>query len=169
MRKFLVLVVLLMLVLTAVPAMASSHDTTQRFVAKAAGQSIFDFANPSDCAAGFTTRGELTSRFPALTAESAHCYVPTGPDGGITDGGEIIFRSSNGVEIWATYNLAITAQETIGEPLYATGTFTIIGGTGRYENATGGGRMRVVITFEGFTDFSWATTATWLGPITFAH
>ena len=135
MRKFLVLVVLLMLVLTAVPAMASSHDTTQRIVVKASGEAIFDFANPSDCAAGFTTRTELTSHFQRLTAEAAHCYLPTGPDGGISDGGEGVFRSSNGVEIWVTYDVEITAQETIGRPIFATGTFTITGGTGQYENA----------------------------------
>lgn len=169
MRKFFVLIVLMSLVFAAAPAMADSHETTQRFVVKASGEAIFDFTNPGDCAAGFTTRTELTARFQGLTAEAAHCYVPTGPDGGVSYGGEGIFRSSNGVEIWVTYDVDMTAQDTIGRPIFATGTFNITGGTGRYEDATGGGRMRIVVTFEGFDDFSWATTATWLGTITLAH
>jgi hypothetical protein len=168
MRKFLILAVILALALTAAPAMASSHTTTERFVVKASGQSIFDFSNPNDCAAGFTTRTEVTSRFRRLAAEAAHCYLPTGPDGGISDGGEGVFRSSNGVEIWVTYDVEITAQDTIGRPIFATGTFTITGGTDQYENATGGGRMRVVITFEGFNTFSWATRAVWQGTVTLA-
>ena len=169
MRKFLMLAVILALALTAAAAMASSHTTTQRFVAKAAGESIFDFSNPGGCAAGFTTRGVMTTQFSRMKVESAHCYVPTGPDGGVSDGGEIVFRSPSGVEIWATYELGITAQETIGRPLFATGTFTITGGTDQYENATGGGRMRVVITFEGFNTFSWATRAVWQGTVTLAE
>ena len=169
MRKFLILAVILALALTAAPAMAAGHETTERFIGHASGQSFFDFSNPKGCDSPWTTVGSMTRRFHRGTVETAHCFVPTSPDlSGYTDGGEIVFTSTNGVEVRGTYQLKTTALRDIGDPVFATGDFTITGGTGRYEDATGGGRLRVVITFEGIGDDYWATYATWMGTITLA-
>jgi len=47
------------------------------------------------------------------------------------------------------------------------GTFTIFGGTGRFENATGFLQGTVYVTFEGFDDPSWPIEFVFAGMIAY--
>lgn len=92
---------------------------------------------------------------------TSHCSTI---DGSAAVGGEATFTAANGDEIWATY----TAVTMAGPPLIVQeSSFVIVGGTGRFENATGRLLGMVYVTFEGFDDPSWPLEFVFAGAISY--
>lgn len=89
---------------------------------------------------------------------SQHCT----PEGVDISGGEMTLVAANGDEVYVEYlGTAPPSTEVIVVDL----DFTILGGTGRFEGAHGGGKMTVYVVFEGFGDFEWPATWVWDGTI----
>jgi hypothetical protein len=80
---------------------------------------------------------------------TAHC--PT-PDGSAAVAGEATFTAANGDQLQATYTAVTVAPPPL---IIQEIDFVIVGGTGRFENATGWLRGVVYVTFEGYDDPSW--------------
>ncbi len=90
---------------------------------------------------------------------SSHCSAigPIGP-------GTMTLVAANGDEVHLTYTgFAPPPAEEFDVDVDAT----IVGGTGRFEQATGYVEMTGHITFEGFQDPSWPITFVWTGSIAY--
>jgi hypothetical protein len=84
-----------------------------------------------------------------MTLTTSHCSTL---DGSAAVGGEATFTAANGDELWATYTAVTVAPPPL---IIQESDFVIVGGTGRFENATGWLRGVIYVTFEGFEDPSW--------------
>ena len=99
----------------------------------------------------FTQTGHVT-HLGKVVMDNDHC-TPAGPD---VTGGRMTIVAANGDELSITYS---------GGPAPAVGPdpaqfdvpieFVIVGGTGRFEGATGGGHMTVSISWPGFEPNYW--------------
>lgn len=159
--------VVVVLVLTAASALSAGENPRPRpFWGRLAGEASF---LPSDACLGITgapfqtasaSAGRMThlgrTRF-----DTTHC---TTLDGSAAVGGEATFTAANRDEVWVTY----TATTVAGPPLIVQeGEFIIIGGTGRFEGASGSFHGMVYVTFEGFDDPSWPLEFVFAGTIAY--
>ena len=120
---------------------------------------------------GLTTLGVLdgtSGHMGRMVLNSSHCFVPGAPgEPGGVDNADITFTAANGDVLAGTYTAEIGSASEIGETFVAELTVTFEGGTGRFSDATGWATVTIVITFEGFTDFFWATEGSWQGEISY--
>lgn len=84
-----------------------------------------------------------------MTLTTSHCSTL---DGSAAVDGEATFTAANGDELWAAYTAVTVAPPPL---IIQESDFVIVGGTGRFENATGWLRGVIYVTFEGFEDPSW--------------
>ena len=94
-----------------------------------------------------------------MTAE--HC-TPLGDDFGP---GTMQLTSASGDEVWITYNGSAPFPGEGVTVYQGTIEFMVVGGTGRFEDAVGGGTMIIEIVFQGFEDPAWPATWVWSGTI----
>lgn len=69
------------------------------------------------------------------TMEAQHC-TPAGVD--FVEFGQMILTAANGDEVWIEYNLFAPFPTPTTTVIHGTGDFEIVGGTGRFADATGG-------------------------------
>jgi len=102
----------------------------------------------------FTATGTMT-HMGAILMDNSHC-TPAGP---WVDGGVMTIIAANGDEVSITYT-AGPAPAVGPDPMQfeVPGEFVIVGGTGRFEGASGGGHMTVAISWPGFEPNYWPTT-----------
>jgi hypothetical protein len=78
------------------------------------------------------------------------------PEGADVEGIEMTFVTENGDQVFATYEAhdapAVTEDPMLMEITY---DFEIVGGTGQYEGATGGGRIDATMAWPGFEINNW--------------
>ena len=92
---------------------------------------------------------------------STHCSTLVGMS---LVAGESTLVAANGDEIWMTYT-----ADLIGPPpvmVFLT-DYVIVGGTGRFKNASGNILAFVYVTFEGLDDPAWPTDMDFAGSITY--
>lgn len=98
--------------------------------------------------------------------QSLHCSPP----GPAISGGAMTITAANGDEIEFEYDGTAyldPATAQIGDVFTVEGDFDIVGGTGRFDGATGGGEFTAWVVFEGFGDFEWPATWLWTGTISY--
>jgi hypothetical protein len=82
-------------------------------------------------------------------------------------GGEMTIVGANGDKLYMEYYGGGPSPTYIGQVYDVWVKFTIVGGTGRFSNASGGGDMTVTLTFMGFTPSTWPAvwpeTCSWSG------
>lgn len=130
------------------------HEQDVPFKVNLTGTVSHVFANPKNCAAGYTTISSATgtaSHMGQVTFEGWHCATPAGMIG------EGILTAANGDKRFMTYLTAPTGVPVLGQPLVIAGTIAIVGGTGRFVDASGTGTVRATTIFEGYTDPEWPT------------
>jgi hypothetical protein len=94
-----------------------------------------------------------------VSLSSVHCSAigPIGP-------GTMTLVAANGDEVHLTYTgFAPPPAADFDVDVDAT----IVGGTGRFDGATGHAEMTGHVTFEGFQDPSWPITFEWTGSISY--
>lgn len=173
MRKLSILAIAVLLLLP-VPA-AADGGGGHLYFGFATGEVTFDFTNPKGCESGFTTVTDTSGwalRTGRTDMDSTHCVVPYGdPEDNLATvhSADIVFTARNGDLITGTYEVAIDPfmPAAIGDRIVAEGMVTFSGGTGRFAEASGSARIRIVITFEGFEDPAWAARAFWIGRINY--
>jgi hypothetical protein len=81
--------------------------------------------------------------------------------GGFTTTEKDTYTAANGDEVLTSATLTICPTSTPGV-FQSSGTFTVIGGTGRFEGASGSGAIHALVTFTSQTSgiFSGTTTGT---------
>lgn len=163
----------LFLTLLAVIAMglavpASAHPDARPFTGSTSGEVIF--VRDIDCPnfGGLKTVTNTTgtaSHLGRTLATGEHC-TPTGAQ--IT-GGRATLVAANGDEVHLEYagtvTPVVTAETPIDTVIVAETPYEIVGGTGRFDGATGEGDMTVELLFKGFEPVPWPATWAWSGTI----
>jgi hypothetical protein len=137
---------------SATESTAVMHEQDVPFKVSLTGTVTHVFANPRNCAAGYTTISQATgtaSHMGLVTYEGWHCPTPAGMIG------EGVLTAANGDKRYMTYVVAPTNPPVLGQPLSIVGTITIVGGTGRFADASGTGTVRASVIFEGYEDLEW--------------
>jgi hypothetical protein len=112
----------------------------------------------------FTTTGQAT-HLGKIELDYYNCTPP----GSTITGIEMIFLAANGDEVFVTYEAS--GVPPVGEEpalLQITYDFEIVGGTGRFIGATGGGQMMAAIEWPGHDGPNhWPTTLAIEGTIAY--
>ncbi len=154
MRKVLVLFAVLALMVIGLAAAAGAGSSDRPFKATFEGEVFWmpvpecESANPW----GLQTLSEGTGRASHLgktTMESGHCTP--GPEDTLYGPGDMTFVAANGDELHITYGgeCPLVGDLEIGETFSCTVDFDITGGTGRFDDAEGGGNGMVYVEFLG--------------------
>jgi hypothetical protein len=169
MRKLLGVAVLLaaLMALGVAAAAADSGGTDRPFTGTLAGSATFPL-DPSCPPVGRRTLSEGTGRASHLglvSMTSSHCTPP----GNELGPGQMTLVAANGDELHMTY----TGTST-GPPFPAVGgafpVYThsaVVGGTGRFSDATGEADFTAHVTFAGFGVPVWPITWTWDGTLSY--
>lgn len=162
-----VVLVALLAVLGASPALGAPPDSAQWVPLKGTVSGLVQFLPAGDCAdlIGLATTVEnargVASHLGRTTMSSRHC-TPMGDNFGP---GEMTLVAANGDELYMTYTGSAPYPAPGTEVIVGTSTNMITGGTGRFEGATGTLEMTIEIQFEGLDDPSWPATWTMTGMI----
>jgi hypothetical protein len=109
----------------------------------------------------FTTSGQAT-HMGAMALEFNHC-TPAGP---YLVGTEMTFVAANGDEVYASYTagpIPVVGPDPV--VFDAPVDFVIIGGSGRFDGATGGGHLTLTVSWPGFEPNYWPATFVFEGTI----
>lgn len=167
MRRSAILLVALILVLATAAPVAAGSDPARPLKGTAVG---FGMVQPDVSCPPVNLRSVF-----AATGRATHLgtfeldYYNCTPPGSTLTGIEMTFVAANGDEIFVTYE-ARDVPPVGAEPvlLEITYDFEIVGGTGRFMGATGGGRMMAAIEFPGIEGPNhWPTTFVIEGTIAY--
>ena len=140
MRRFLVLLTVCALALAVFTAAASAKRVERPFKGCVSGQAVFtpDPASPSPT--GLWTDSSAVGHVSHLGLTVMTSRHPT-PTGNTITGGDMKLVAANGDEVWIAYS-GSAPFPVIGVPstIVVAVDFTIVGGTGRFAHASGGGR-----------------------------
>ena len=163
MRKSVVFLVVLGLVFVAFSATASAGAKARPFQGCVIGTATFTPGSATDPSpTGVWARpygvGDV-SHLGASVMTGKHPAALTFEDGDMT------LVAANGDKVFMEYSGGGPAPEYMGQVYDIWVKFTIVGGTGRFAGASGGGDMTVTLTFMGF-DLStgsvvWPEVCTW--------
>ncbi len=165
------IVAVLILVLAATAVVSSAENPKPRpFKGNFAGEASFPASDACFDVTGVpyqtltATEGKMT-HLGRTTLSTAHCSTV---DGSAAVGGEATFTAANGDQVWAAYT-AVTVEWPVPPLMLIVqeSEFTIVGGTGRFEGASGRLLGLVYVTFEGFDDPSWPIELVFAGTIAY--
>ena len=148
-------IAILALVLVSAASVATAADPHFRpFKGSTAGEATFPVSEACLAVTGapwrtLTSTEGWVSHLGRVTLTTAHCSTL---DGSAAVGGRATFTAANGDQLWATFTAVTVAPPPL---IVQEADFVIVGGTGRFEHATGWLRGVVYVTFEGFEDPSW--------------
>ena len=148
-------------------ALADSGGTKRPFQGTIAGSATFSL----DATCPFTGRrtssaaSGVASHLGLVTMVSDHCTPPAND----VTGGHMTFVAANGDELHMTYSGTCTAPPfpPLGETLTCTTHNVIVGGTGRFADATGEIHLTALVTNAGFGAPEWPATWTWEGTLSY--
>jgi hypothetical protein len=162
MRRFLVILMVCALALLAFSATASAGSVTRPFKGSLSGEVVFtpDPASPS--LSGLWTDSSAVGKVSHLgkTVMTSRHPTPMGTD---ISGGNMKLIAANDAEVWMTYS-GFAPYPVIGVPgtIVVDLDFTIVGGTGRFADAQGGGKMTAYVGFPGELSLGpWPASWTW--------
>ncbi len=168
MRRPILFLTLLAVIAMGLAAPASARPDARPFKGTTSGE--VTFVPDRDCPnfGGLKTVTNTTgtaSHLGRTAATAQHCT----PEGADIDGGRATLVAANGDEVYLEYagtvTPVVTANTQLDTPIVATTPYEIVGGTGRFQGATGDGDMTVETLFKGFKIDTWPATWTWSGTI----
>jgi hypothetical protein len=167
MRRAILILVMCATAVAAWATPAASDPGARPFAAWTTGVAAFVPFDPAVCPVGLRTESSATGyarHLGAIEMRSWHC-TPPGAD--IT-GGTMTFVAANGDEVHLEYEGTAALDPStakIGDVFPVFVDFEIVGGTGRFDDATGGGTSVAWVVFEGLGDPEWAATWFFVGTI----
>lgn len=169
MRRTTLFIPLVALLLAGFVPTASARPVPRPFKGVVTG--TFAAIEDQDCVLGMRTHSEATGTLSLLGLSGAtfdHCTPnpPFGPAPGPILGGEFTFVAANGDSLEGTYEGQVAPLEFVeGAPVSGITYFTIEGGTGRFEDATGS----ATIPFTGTLHLNGPSTMEWTvaGSVTY--
>jgi hypothetical protein len=168
MKKLLGVAVLLV-ALAAFVVTAAAADTggsDRPFTGKLAGSAAV--VPDANCPIGLRTLSEgsgAASHLGFVSMSSSHCTPVTN----VITGGQMTLVAADGDEVHATYSGACVPFPfpPVGENLTCGTENVIVGGTGRFANATGVAHVTALVTWLGFGAPVLPATWTWGGTISY--
>lgn len=170
MRKSTFVLMLAALLMVALAAPASASSSMRPFKGSVAGEVTFVPVPMTTCPAAGTYLGGLrtdaaatgtASHLGLVSMTTRHCT----PNGDTIAGGTGSFVAANGDEIYFDYGGTAPFPGPTTTVIVADTAYTITGGTGRFQDAHGGGQLTGYVNFEGFGDPAWAARWVWSGTI----
>jgi len=158
-RRILACLVMISGLLVAIPTSSSERASVPRpFWGKLTGEATFPFSDACLEVTGVpwqtlsASEGKMTHL--GLTALStSHCSTP---DGSAALHGLATFTAANGDQLWTAFTSETVVWPSPPQMLLVQETnHTIVGGTGRFENASGHLSGMVYVIWEGLQDPSW--------------
>jgi hypothetical protein len=150
----------------AIAAPVSADPASRPFTGWVAGEVAFNPVPVTVCPnyGGLRTESSALGRSAHLgkTAMTAQHCTPLGDDFGP---GTMTLTSANGDEVWITYSGSAPFPGPGVTVYQGTVDFTVVGGTGRFKDAVGGGTMIMTIEFQGFEDPAWPASWAWSGTL----
>jgi hypothetical protein len=150
----------------AIAAPASADPGSRPFKGMVVGEVAFNPVPVTVCPnyGGLRTESSAigTSTHLGKTAMTSQHCTPLGDDFGP---GTMTLTSASGDEVWITYHGSAPFPGPGVTVFQGSMEFEIVGGTGRFEDAVGGGAMIIEIVFQGFEDPAWPATWVWNGTI----
>ena len=168
MRRFAVILVACGLVLLAFTATASAKTKALPFQGHVVGDVVFTLdpgsTHPTHMWTDSSAVGDV-SHLGATVMTGRH-PTPTGVDIG---GGHMKLVAANGDEVWIDYTgYAPYPVPGVPSTIVVDVAFTIVGGTGRFINASGGGEMTGSAAFAGVFDLGpWPAHWDWNAKISY--
>lgn len=167
MRKLLGIAVLLgaLMAFVVTSANADTGGTDRPFTGTLAGSATF----PLDSTCPFTGRrtwseaSGTASHLGLVTMVSNHCTPPAD----VITGGQITLVAANGDELHMTYSGTLGPLPPVGGVITVHSHNVIVGGTGRFADATGEADFTALVTFAGFGVPVWPATWTWDGTLSY--
>jgi hypothetical protein len=156
------------LLIMAIAAPVSADRGSRPFKGSVAGEVAFNEVPVTVCPnwGGLRTESAAagTSTHLGKTAMTAlHC-TPLGDDFGP---GMMKLTSASGDEVWIMYHGSAPFPGEGVTVYQGSIDFEVVGGTGRFADADGGGTMIIEIVFQGFEDPAWPARWTWSGAINY--
>lgn len=168
MRKLLGVAVLLAALMAFVVAAATADTggTDRPFKGTLVGSATV--APDASCPIGLRTWSEASgtaSHLGFVSMSSNHCTPATN----VIAGGEMTLVAANGDEVHMTYSGTCDPfpLPPVGETITCNTPGVIVGGTGRFANATGGTLTTALVTWTGFGAPFLPATWTWVGTIAY--
>ncbi len=154
------------LLIMAIAAPVSADPGSRPLKGSVAGEVAFNPVPVTVCPnyGGLRTESSAigTSTHLGRTAMMAQHCTPLGDDFGP---GTMTLTSASGDEVWITYDGSAPFPGEGVTVYQGSITFKVVGGTGRFADAVGGGTMIIEIVFQGFEDPAWPARWTWSGTI----
>jgi hypothetical protein len=163
-RRSAVILVTLALVVTGLAPAATANASLRPFKGTVVGEVSFPL--DTSCPAGRRTDSAAVGTVSHLGRSemfSHHC-TPAGSD--IT-GGRMTLVAANRDEVSITYSGSAPFPGPGTEVIVVDIDFEIVGGTGRFADASGGGEMTAYIVFAGFEEPVWPASWVWEGTISY--
>ena len=164
-RSLLALAVSVLLVMGLV-ATASAGAGSRPFKGSVVGEVAFNEVPVTVCPnyGGLRTESSAigTSTHLGKTVMTAMHCTPLGDDFGP---GTMTLTSASGDQVWITYHGSAPFPGEGVTVYQGSIEFKVIGGTGRFEDAVGGGTMIIEIVFQGLEDPAWPAKWVWNGTI----
>ena len=168
MRRITVTLMVCALMLVGYTATASAHSKARCFKGCVRGDVRFVPDTPSPT--GLWTDSFAVGRASCLGRIVMTSRHPT-PASDQIAGGKMALVTADGDRIWIEYT-GNAPYPVVGVPstIVVDLDFTIVGGTGRYTHASGGGDMTAHVAFPGELNLGpWSADWTWHGSIASAH
>ena len=171
-RKFVLLLTsILVTCLSVAVAVAGNNDKARPFKGSMSGEATFDWASGACLGvtgAPWQTFGHMVGDLSHLGESEwfvSHCSTL---DGTQLVNGEGVLVSANGDEIWMTYTAELVSPYTPPPVvlLYAQRN-VVVGGTGRFEGASGEFMSMIAVTIESLTTELAPAEAQFAGTLTY--
>ena len=170
-RRMTVVLAILGVAVVGLAAVVAADSGTRPLKGSFEGDVTFNQVDMEVCPAsellygGMSSDAEATGTMTHLgrtTLVSSHCT----PAGEAVTGGKATLIAANGDKLYASYSgTAPFPIPGVTEHVEADIDFEITGGTGRFDDATGSGKMYVSIEFLGFEELTWPAVWEWEGTI----
>ena len=170
-RNLILIAAIVSLAITAAPAFADGNQPHPRpFWGNLTGEATFPYSDACLAVTGApwqtltAAEGRMT-HLGRTRLSTAHCSTL---DGNAAVQGTATFTAANGDEVWVTFTSSTVVWPAPPDMLIVQdGDFTVVGGTGRFEDASGRLQGTMYVTFEGFDDPSWPIRFVFSGTLVY--
>jgi len=161
------------LLLSGTAGMANA-GADRPFKGRVDGLVSFSMVGSDVCPAlGLQTESNATGTMRHMGATSMYAEHCT-PTGAAISDGDMTLTAANGDKVYLAYDgIQLDLPDfmggtlAVGELIPIEGDFEVVGGTGRFDGATGGGTWVANVVYEGLADPAWAGTWSYAGTINY--
>ena len=133
-----------LVLVAALPTLANAQAINRPFKATLLAQEVLGFDRercPDIGFVGYTEGRGQASQLGQLSLKASDCPIPQGMGQLLFSDGKLTLTAANGDQLQAVYFGQVTPRSSNVPAARIEGSFTVIGGTGRFQGARGSGRL----------------------------